>query len=57
MKQKMHGKVVFENGIPQSKKSGIRVRSMIRSAAGYDGQLDFHSADNIFTARVVLKVS
>lgn len=57
VKNACHGQVVFENGIPQSKKSGIGVRSMIRSAANYDGQLDLHCTDNIFTARIVLKAS
>lgn len=57
VKNACHGQVVFENGIPQSKKSGIGVRSMIRSAANYDGQLDLHCTDNIFTARIVLNVS
>lgn len=57
VKNTCHGQVVFENGIPQSKKGGIGVRSMIRSAANYDGQLDLHCVDNIFTARIVLKAS
>lgn len=57
VKNTCHGRVVFENGIPQSKKSGIGVRSMIRSAANYDGQLDLHCADHIFTARIILKAS
>lgn len=49
-----HGKVVFENGIPQSEKSGIGVKSMMRSAAEYNGQWDFQCADNIFKVRIVL---
>ena len=49
VKNTCHGRVVFENGIPQSKKSGIGVRSMIRSAANYDGQLGLHGG--ILTSR------
>lgn len=52
-----HGKAVFENGIPQSRKGGIGVRSMIRSANSYDGQLDFQCEDKIFRVRIVLKAS
>lgn len=51
------GGVVFENGIPQSEKSGIGVKSMMRSAAKYDGQLDFQCEDNVFKVRIVLNAS
>lgn len=51
-----HGRVVFENGIPQSQKSGIGVKSMMRSADKYDGQLDFQCVDKIFKVRIVLKI-
>lgn len=50
-----HGEVVFENGIPQSEKSGIGVKSMMRSADKYDGQLDFQCVDHVFKVRIVLK--
>lgn len=57
VKNTCQNQVDFENGVPQSRKGGIGIRSMLRSAREYNGQLDFQCEDNTFKVRIVLKVS